>query len=599
MKRFFSLSILTFSLIFVQFLFATEIVILSIQGSVEVQKKGETTWQKIKTGSILKTGDRIRTGKKSQAVSVTKEGHKITIRQNTLFLISKLGPVEWDFEQELGKARLKVAKLASGQSLRVKTPTAVCAVRGTEFEVTVLEDKSTVLDVFEGSVGFADLAGIAEEMLIRENQRSVIQEGGAPAAPQAIPEAEPEGREEGRIPPELKNEIVREVSFDLDRENIEAAAAFELQAAQYQEAKTLIDAFGRRVRLEEYITRPTPESFKFVSLNTREDRFDFGFFEVVANKPLPDDLSVAGNLWFSDSATKPEFYAVKQRWFVTNTMDSVAQMQLDGDSREVTFREPLFRDGQFVNLTDKKGWQTVFDNQYEFINGNPTALEKIWTDSTFRPTDNGLLSGINVTGMMWHTKPVLISHTIMIPNPLDPFTPITQTISFYEDRFITRTGSPGGTGKMVVRTFEPGDDPFKAHFREKMAYINFVDNVTVNGRYDSGETLFSDLNRNGTLDSGEPSGMDPFVVAQQPWAWQTADYFVIDDFGKILNLRDVGFGHLAAGEQDKDAIADLFEKVNFERVWKSSEFSEPDNDIDVVMSPSIFLKAGLIEARTR
>lgn len=584
---------------------SSELLLTAMDGEVLVQKKSQSNWEKAKAGELLKTGDKIKTGRKSQATTVSKEGHRILIKQKTIFEISQLGPLEWEFKEELGKVRLKIAKLSSGQGLKVRTPTAVCAVRGTEFEVTVLEDRSTTLDVFQGVVNFTDAEGAVPEIPVLENQRITREDGAAPKPVETIPEGErqkgegPEGKLPERAPneekEELRNEIAKEVGFDLDRETIESGAAFELQSAQYQEAKTLIDAFGQRVRLEEYITRPSPESFKLVSLNTRADRFDSGFFEVVANKALPENLADAGNLWFSASATKPEFYAVKQRWFVTNTVDSVNQMALDGDSKEVTFQQPEFSDtGAFVSLTGQKGFQTVFDHRYEFINGNPAALDKIWNDSGFRPKDNGVLSGISVTGMMLHMRPIKVDMTFT-----DPFTNATTIAgSFYKDVFVTRTETPGETGKLVVTTHEPDSNPFLAHFTEKHSYINFLDE-NGNGRYDEGELTFSDLNRNGTLDAGEPSGKDPFLVAQKPWAWQTGEDFMTDDFGKVLDFRNVGLTALAEGSQDKNAIADAFEKVNFERVWKSSEFKEPDNKIDIVMTPRIFIKSGLLDLQTR
>ncbi|OYV25043.1 MAG: hypothetical protein B7Z82_08930 [Halothiobacillus sp. 20-54-6] len=39
----------------------------------------------------------------------------------------------------------------------------------------------------------------------------------------------------------------------------------------------MIDVNGNRVRIEEYIIRPTPTDFKLVVLNGRADRFDYGF----------------------------------------------------------------------------------------------------------------------------------------------------------------------------------------------------------------------------------------------------------------------------------------------------------------------------------
>ena len=647
---------------------SSEIIVTVIRGNVQAKRASEGIWMNVKPGLILKSGDSIRTGKRSHAVTVTKEGHRLFIKEKTTLEITSLGPMEWDFSQGIGRTRLKVAKLSGGQTLRVRTPTAVCAVRGTEFQVTVLEDLSTVLDVFQGQVGFGDLAGRTPEVPIIENQRSAVAEQGtAPKEPEPIPakvmeemkredtdikkeekkyerRLEEEQKREGRLPPrepdrrldektaaesdakeEFRREIAGEVALDLQRSQVEADAAFELQANQYQESKTLIDAFGQRVRLEEYITRPAPEAYKLVTLNTRADRFDFAAFEVVANKPLPEKISDAGNLWFSQGSAKPEFFAVKERWFVSNDRDSAAEVHLDGDSMPVTFQKALFSDdGGFLGVTDQRGYQTVFDHKYKFLNGTPASLDRLWSDKTFRPLDNGALSGVPVAGLMWHMRPVRIER-------YDPASGLVAS-DFWSDAFVTGQGSGlTATGKMELTEFFQDPDPNLAHVIEKHSYINFQD-TNGNGRLDQGER-FADLNGDGVWDADEPfddvvqvglggardaarrfegtgdsrffsdqnrdglfndavSGSDPFIVAREPWAWEKNESFMVDDFGKIVDYRDVGLDAVGEGGASEDAVSDAFEKLNYERVFTSSEFG--GRKIDVVLTPRTLLRAGFI-----
>lgn len=671
-------------------LFALDLIISNLQGTVEIQKKNQTTWQKAQAGVILKTGDRIRTGRRSRAHTISQEGHKVTIKEKTVLEISKLGPLEWEFNQEKGRVKLKVAKLASNQSLRVKTPTALCAVRGTEFEVTVMEDRSTVLDVFEGLVGFSEPQAAQQETFVAENQRSAIQEGapqpkpaeampeekvkehqrekieeqkqeqrqqnapqekpGEPKDPKnepkndpkADPKAEPrdpkvepreskermEKSEQTGFRPagdSFRQEINREINSDLQRDSAQSEASFENQANQYQEGKSLIDAFGQRVRLEEYLTRPNPETFKIISISKRDARVDSAVFEVTANKALPENLDSVGNLWASLGPNKPEFYAVKQRWQATNGQDTVGEIALDGDSRQVNFLQPIFSDtGQFLGDVNQVGYQTVFDHRYEFINGNPGATERLWTDPSFRPLDNGLVSGTQVGGMMWHARPILVENFDPANNKV--------TASFWQEAFVA--GGNGSTGKMFVMQRFPDPNPYLAHNTARRSYINFTDtngngiadkgeeytDFNSNGIHDTNEpfrdvvqvglngtrdtsraftsgrdTLFSDLNRNGIDDDGV-TGTDPFAVAQRAWAWQVNEEFILNDLGKIVNYQDAGFGALGQGSQDQNIIADSFEKFNYQRTFVSSEFG--GRKIDVVITPRTLLKAGIIGTKT-
>lgn len=647
---------------------AQEAIITFIRGEVEVFRPGRVNWEKARPGTMLKAGDKIRTGKKSQANTTSKEGHRLTIKERTVLEITQLGSKAWDLRMQAGKSRFSVAKLGPGQSFRVRTPTAVCAVRGTEFQVELLEDESTVLDVFSGIVAFGDIQGTVPEVPIMENQRTEVHQGeAAPKSPEAIPEREvreareertqmeelehqfmenrekleehrkgeedKDRKEEGKLErrDDFRREIEKEQIYDAYREGIEAEAAFQQQASTYEESKTLIDAFGQMVRLEEYVTRPAPESFKYVALNHRENRLDHMSFEVAANKALPDDLTQAGNLWFSLGGQKPDFYAVKQRMFATNTKDTVEQIDLDGDSKPVQFQEPQFGDaGEFLGVTNQAGFQTVFDHRYEFINGNPLASARLWSDTGFRPLDNGVLSNITVTGMMWHMRPILIER-------FDPGNSFVSA-SFWGDAFVTTTvDGLFSNGRFDWVSFEPNaDNPFLAHFIEKHNYINFTD-TNANGRLDQGERyadlnangthdinepfedvvqlglngakdtsrlydgardqfFFSDLNRNGLRDDGNDTA-SPFSASQDPWAWVKNESFMVNDLGHILDLRAIGQGAIGAGAGDSNAIAQAFEQVNFERVWTSSEFG--GRKIDIVVTPRLLLKSGLLETRVK
>lgn len=668
--------------------FALDIIISTLKGTVEVQRKNQSAWQKAQTGTILKSGDKIRTGRRSQAHTISQEGHKITIKEKTVLEITKLGPTEWEFNEEKGRVKLKVAKLGGGQSLRVKTPTALCAVRGTEFEVTVLDDLSTVLDVFEGVVGFSEPGAVTPEMPVLENQRSELQQGAPQPKPaEAIPEEkmkehiqekveeqkkeQTQDQKQSQLPPDpsklspeeqkaladklpadgtqdamkeglaenpfrsplesmnakeaFRMEVNREVNIDIARDGVESEAAFEQQSNQYQEGKTLIDAFGKRVRQEEYLTRPTPESFKIISISKRDNRTDSATFEVVANRALPDNLDLAGNLWSSFGTVKPHFFAVKQRWHVTNGTDFMTEIALDGDSRPVNFQKPQFtNDGTFLGIINQAGYETIFDHRYQFINGNIGAVERIWNDPAFRPGDNGPVGGTQVAGMMWHRRPILVQM-------YDPVNNSVQA-SFWREVFVTGQGAgAAATGKMVFRERMGDPNPDVAHNLSREAYINFVDG-NANGYADKGEgfadvnkngirdinepfedfvqfglggtqdltrafnsapdtVLFSDLNRNGLNDDGT-AGADPFLVAQRPWAWQLGEEFIINDFGKIINFQEEGLSSISQGSQDQNLIAQTFEKFNYERVFTSSEFN--GRKIDVIVSPRALLKAGVV-----
>jgi len=80
-----------------------------------------------------------------------------------------------------------------------------------------------------------------------------------------------------------KKELYNEISKD----SVMKTAQAELQSAEYKAAKVAIDAYGYRVRMEEYVIRPQADQFKYVVLNSRNERFDFGKMIFTFNKDLP------------------------------------------------------------------------------------------------------------------------------------------------------------------------------------------------------------------------------------------------------------------------------------------------------------------------
>ena len=100
----------------------------------------------------------------------------------------------------------------------------------------------------------------------------------------------------------------REMSLDMSKEEVLAAAAREIKLAEFQQGKVLMDVFGQRVRLEEYIIRPRADQFKLVVLNERQSRFDYFYYLGTFNTALPTDMSVALRQLSGSVGTAPTFW---------------------------------------------------------------------------------------------------------------------------------------------------------------------------------------------------------------------------------------------------------------------------------------------------
>jgi ferric-dicitrate binding protein FerR (iron transport regulator) len=88
-------------------------------------------------------------------------------------------------EIERGSLRAIFGKLSEGDTRErlVTTPSAVLAVRGTDYGVEVEKDGDTSVVVFEGTVEVWDVGGIGERTLVQAGRSTRIKRGKTPSAP--------------------------------------------------------------------------------------------------------------------------------------------------------------------------------------------------------------------------------------------------------------------------------------------------------------------------------------------------------------------------------------------------------------------------------
>jgi len=237
--------------------------IISIQGTVEVQREGTAAWRPAGLEQLLCRGDSIRVGSLGRAAVALANQSVLRIDQNTtLNLISVLPEEESLLQLVVGAAQFFSRK---PRALTVGTPYVNAAIEGTEFFIRVGPD-GTLVAVFEGIVaasnprGSLDLTagqsamtkpGEAPEPLIMVRPRDAvqwalyyppilaIQADSAHGVPQAVDRAFAEGvrgnTAEAFTLLEAIPESERGASYYLYR------AALLLNVGRVEEAKTDID----------------------------------------------------------------------------------------------------------------------------------------------------------------------------------------------------------------------------------------------------------------------------------------------------------------------------------------------------------------------
>lgn len=257
--------------------------ITNISGTARVRRPNTPSWNEVPVNYVLSSGDEVKTDRSSRVTISFDDSSRVEIGPNSSYLLEETKAASSRMALNFGSLKAWVTK-ASSRRFAVRTPTAVCSVRGTEFGVNVGQDGRTSVSLFEGQLGVQDNKG--NEVLLNPGDRIDVSLSGLGKKENQESKKKDESSSD-------RAAVKKEVGLEMNKEQILAAASEEIKSALYQQGKVMTDVNGNRVRIEEYILRPTPTSFKFVVLNERPDRFDYFFRTGQFNTTLPDDLSTA------------------------------------------------------------------------------------------------------------------------------------------------------------------------------------------------------------------------------------------------------------------------------------------------------------------
>lgn len=175
-----------------------------IKGNVDVLRKGETKTIPAVKGDTVYEKDIVRSKSNSRAHILLSDGSKLNIAQKSRIEIKtfEYKPKEKKkrsfFRVFRGKLRAIVSKLfeSAGSSFEVETPTAVAAVRGTDFILEIPESPEadeTVLAVFEGKVSIRNKdSKIPGELILEAGETTTVGKTSAPSQPRRFSPSEGE-----------------------------------------------------------------------------------------------------------------------------------------------------------------------------------------------------------------------------------------------------------------------------------------------------------------------------------------------------------------------------------------------------------------------
>lgn len=222
--------------------------IFKVDGVVEHQKAGTSAWGIVQAPDTIEAGDTVRTGPASMAEIYVKYGSKVRLGAGTTFVLKEASKDSTAMEVLVGKMQGWFRK-ALARKLSVRTPSAVCAIRGTSFEVEVNQAGETTWNLFTGNVQVTDNQNNVRDLA--PHQRLTVTSSGA-GQPEPLP-AEIKAPSEPKKIKEEKDEIKAEEKAA--KEEAKAAAEAKKEEPAKEEAK------GEEPVVEEPVVLPlAPES---------------------------------------------------------------------------------------------------------------------------------------------------------------------------------------------------------------------------------------------------------------------------------------------------------------------------------------------------
>ncbi|MCR4294604.1 MAG: FecR family protein, partial [Elusimicrobia bacterium] len=213
--------------------------ITEADGKVLFLKSGSYTWAQVSRGQVLAAGDQLKTASGARATVTFDDASRVQLNPGSSFTLKEATPQASGMELKLGSLKAWITK-SLNRRFQVRTPTAVCSVRGTEFGVDVDPGGDTRVQMFGGLLAVADTAG--NEVLIKDRESLSVTSEGLGRVTDAG------AREERGGDGEASRVAKREVDLRMSKEEVQAAAAEESKLSESQEGKALIDVNGNRVR---------------------------------------------------------------------------------------------------------------------------------------------------------------------------------------------------------------------------------------------------------------------------------------------------------------------------------------------------------------
>lgn len=148
---------------------AQHVVVASVKGEASLIREGQST--AIKAGDQVREGDQIRTAADGTVDLVVNNVAGYRALPSSESSVKNADPRSTDLSVTKGKIVVNLSKLSKDSSFQVTTPTAIAAVRGTQFSCSA--------NPGDGGASFAVREGVVEVKTFGTGESVMLSEGFA------------------------------------------------------------------------------------------------------------------------------------------------------------------------------------------------------------------------------------------------------------------------------------------------------------------------------------------------------------------------------------------------------------------------------------
>jgi len=345
--------------------------ITKLSGQVDVKILEDQSWKPARAGMVLKTGDSIR-AIDGKVILTFEDNSQVALEKGSVLQIMEASKDEATgtrtslLQMVGGVIKSTVSKLTGNSKFAIQTAHVIAAVKGTEF-IMSSDEKSTEVLVLRGVVSVSDILR-EHEFLIQENQRTIYREGRLENPGEFSPDELKRFDKSFEVQSARKFDraaLLNDAIEVREKSDIELKQDLAERIHDVQMGKVLTDVNGYRVRVDEYILRPQPNTIQLLNICKRTDGANAGITSLemndVFNKNLPDNFmdvrkNLNGDAWL-DTTKAPEYYLLSSNYQITNPAGDFIRM-------ESTMYEP-----QLVRFQDIPCWWQGYEEKF-YINNS-------------------------------------------------------------------------------------------------------------------------------------------------------------------------------------------------------------------------------------